>query len=44
MKIGSQPHTFLEYKTQRPTLNLERMRYIPSGTSGEIYLATYAHS
>ena len=44
MKIGSQPHTFLEYKTQRRTLNLERMRSIPSGNSGKIYLATYAHN
>ena len=44
MKIRSQPHAFLEYKTQRGTLNLERMRSTPSGNSGKIYLITYAHN
>ena len=33
-----------EYKTQRQNLNLERMRSIPSGNSGKIYLTTYAHN
>ena len=28
-KIGSQPHTFEEYKTQRRTLKLKRARSIP---------------
>ena len=44
MKIGSWPHTFQKYKTQRQTSNLERMRSILSGKSGKIYLAAYARN
>ena len=44
MKTGSQPHPFLEYKTQSRTFNLKRMRSIPCGNSGKIHLTTYAHN